>query len=590
MINGKRECVNLGVKLVGTPPKSLKLKDEGDTEFERSKGAAFERLKQIATEARGTRDAARLVRRLYQIETGAEVRTTKLSDLENEWVKLPRRRPLAEKYEKEGRSILGRFVSFVKDRNRRAVHLGHVDEGTATAFMKAETERKVSARTWNGTLKLLRATFRHLLPNGSPDPFAKLVTREEETVFRKPFTPVELRAILDEAKDDELIRPILVTGMCTAMRRGDCCQLQWKDVDLARGFVTVKTAKTGGMVSIPIFGLLREELLKRRSAECGVRSDSSSQPSPQGGEGGSGSGGTRKRQAGGLPHGREGFVFPDAAAMYEKNPYGITARVKKVLWAALTRLADAEGGKRKAEIGQAEEKKPGLPEVSADEVRRRGEAYLGSLPAGERRESMGKVFGEYIGGASVATVAKSVGVSQSTVSLYLNEVEREIKCKVVRRAGGIAEAVKEDSSVLRVERAKGLRRASVRDFHSLRVTWVTLALTAGVPLELVQRVTGHKTTDVVLKHYFRPGQEDFRLALEGAMPKLLTMGKDHRTTGLRTTRPEDEGQKSEDGGQRAGSPPWPARSGAAREEMRELIGAVRPVALRERMLKVWAKW
>ncbi len=65
---------------------------------------------------------------------------------------------------------------------------------------------------------------------------------------------------------------------------------------------------------------------------------------------------------------------------------------------------------------------------------------------------------------------------------------------------------------------KGLRRGSVRDFHSFRVTWVTLALTAGVPLELVQRVTGHKTTDVVLKHYFRPGQEDFRLALEGAMP------------------------------------------------------------------------
>jgi hypothetical protein len=45
-----------------------------------------------------------------------------------------------------------------------------------------------------------------------------------------------------------------------------------------------------------------------------------------------------------------------------------------------------------------------------------------------------------------------------------------------------------------------------------------------VPLELVQRVTGHKTTHVVLKHYFRPGQEDFRLALESAMPKLLRVG------------------------------------------------------------------
>jgi hypothetical protein len=77
---------------------------------------------------------------------------------------------------------------------------------------------------------------------------------------------------------------------------------------------------------------------------------------------------------------------------------------------------------------------------------------------------------------------------------------------------------------IHAERKGGLRRASVRDFHSFRVTWVTLALTAGVPLELVQKVTGHKTVDVVLKHYYQPGREEFRRALQSAMPKLLTNG------------------------------------------------------------------
>ena len=48
-----------------------------------------------------------------------------------------------------------------------------------------------------------------------------------------------------------------------------------------------------------------------------------------------------------------------------------------------------------------------------------------------------------------------------------------------------------------------------------------------MPLELVQKVTGHKTTDIVLKHYFQPGREDFRQALQSAMPKLLTNG--HKT-------------------------------------------------------------
>ncbi len=73
-------------------------------------------------------------------------------------------------------------------------------------------------------------------------------------------------------------------------------------------------------------------------------------------------------------------------------------------------------------------------------------------------------------------------------------------------------------------RSGAVSKASVRHFPSFRVTWVTLALTAGVPLELVQKVTGHRTTDIVLNHYFRPGREDFRQALQSAMPKLLTNG------------------------------------------------------------------
>ena len=57
------------------------------------------------------------------------------------------------------------------------------------------------------------------------------------------------------------------------------------------------------------------------------------------------------------------------------------------------------------------------------------------------------------------------------------------------------------------------------------MTWVPLALTAGVPLQLVQKVTGHRTTEIVLKNYFQPGQEDFRWALAAAMPKTDRRGR-----------------------------------------------------------------
>ena len=46
------------------------------------------------------------------------------------------------------------------------------------------------------------------------------------------------------------------------MRRGDCCTLLRTSVDLEGGFVTVKTAKTGETVQIPIFPLLRSVLGK----------------------------------------------------------------------------------------------------------------------------------------------------------------------------------------------------------------------------------------------------------------------------------------------------------------------------------------
>lgn len=74
---------------------------------------------------------------------------------------------------------------------------------------------------------------------------------------------------------------------------------------------------------------------------------------------------------------------------------------------------------------------------------------------------------------------------QGSVSGYLNEIEAAVECKIVRgrpEGGSVTAALKSDSSLLRVKREGSERRASVRDFHSFQVTWVTLALTAGVPL------------------------------------------------------------------------------------------------------------
>ena len=72
-------------------------------------------------------------------------------------------------------------------------------------------------KTWNDTLKLLRATFKYLLPAGGINPFVGTPTKEAETVFRIPFSPEELAAISEAARADEFIRPIIIVGMCAAI-------------------------------------------------------------------------------------------------------------------------------------------------------------------------------------------------------------------------------------------------------------------------------------------------------------------------------------------------------------------------------------
>jgi integrase len=468
LVNGKKTIVNLKVPIAGKRPPKRTM--QGDDEFEQSRGRAQEAYDRLATEMAEDRTGERTLQKLAEAKTGREVEFPKIAQLADRWAKIPRRKTPDERYALQCRLRLKRFAEFVTKHQKGATEFIEVKPATARAFMDAEAARKVSPKTWNDTLKLLRATFKHLHPQlaeGS-NPFHGLVTKASETVNREPFSVEELKAIVDTCAADDFIRPIILTGMCTAMRRGDCCMLRWADVDLKAGFLSVETAKTGERVDIPIFPMLAEEL-HRAKAKAGESE----------------------------------FCFPEAAQMYQSNPDGITWRVKQVIARALESMP-----------------KPGTPALpppaSPEEVRTRVDTYLTKLGESKRAARLRAVFDAYAGGAPLDEVMAATGFSRGAVSNYLNEIERETGTSIVR---GHRRAPKIDA--LQEEREVGLRRASVRDFHSFRVTWITLALAAGVPLELVQRVTGHRTVAVVLKHYFRPGREDFKQVLFKAMPNML---------------------------------------------------------------------
>jgi len=479
--------VKLQVPLRGRVP--VGPDDDGDRVFRASKAEAEKEHNKVLAEIRGDPGAEKAIQRLVELKTGGIVVFPTLAELPSHWERISRRKKPNERYAKQCKSALVDFADFVHDKKPHVVQFIQVTPELAKAYMEHREADGVSSKTWNDTLKLLRATFKHLHPQVAEgqNPFGRLVTRALETVSRHPFSPEEMRKILDECAGDDFIRPIIVTGMCTAMRRGDCCLLRWEDVDMKAGFITVKTSKTGETVDIPILALFRDELQKAELA---------------------------RDQADEAPE----YVFPAQAQMYLKNADGITLRVQRVVSKALGGPTDGET--------------EALPELSVDETRRLGLEYIANMPNGTKANRMKAVFESYMDGKNINDVMACTEVSKGSVSGYLTELELGTGCRIIRgRHEGVSFAarMRSDKSVLHASRPNGERRASVRDFHSFRVTWITIALAAGVPLEIVQRVTGHKTVDVVLKHYFRPGREDFRRTLENAMPQLFLQSSQPKT-------------------------------------------------------------
>ena len=212
------------------------------------------------------------------------------------------------------------------------------------------------------------------------------------------------------------------------------------------------------------------------------------------------------------------MVFPEAAELLERNPDSLTWQFKKIVARAF-----AEDDEQDEGVEQP---------VSASEVREEGEAaIIENVEEGPRRDRILDVFRRYCDGQSMRQIVDASGHAKCTVSYDLHGVEEMIGTKFLRVQ---PKSIKKDiRAMTQVKRGKGQRAASVRDWHALRATFVTLALSAGVPVELVRRVTGHATVEVVLKHYFRPDREQFKAALVGAMPKVLT-GKKARV------KPADE--------------------------------------------------
>lgn len=469
-IDGKEYVKNLQVGIRGKRPD--KLTETGSLQFEHSRGEAQNALDNLLDVMESGKSTEELAQAVYQARTGGRrVKTYLIDDLQDIWRDMPRKRTSSTKHLELCLSWLKVFMDYAATNFPTVKKLDHLSLHQAKTYLKHQKDRGIAAKTYNDILWVLKAVFRRAGSNV----FDEFKSMPVETVNRKPYSPDELKAVFEAAESDEFIRPIIIMAACTAMRRGDCCLLKWDSVDLEEGYITVKTSKTGATVDIPIFPMLYDEIATRQ----GNRSE---------------------------------YVFLEQAKQYKRNPGMLTDRLRKVLSLAGFRDHDVKTIRV-------------IDDFDPAKLKRKVTGHIKTVRNERKRDRMQRLFDSYSSGLRMCEAAEKVGISLSTASGYLNELEAVtgiafIRGKPRKNVGHLPPK----RGNVHAERETGLLRASIRDFHSFRTTWVTIALSGGIPFELVQKVTGHTTASVVMKHYFKPHRAQLKRAIQRSMPNMLAAG------------------------------------------------------------------
>ncbi len=502
MANGKSRETSL-CAWQGTPPDNP-AKEEGNAAFEQSRERARKQLKEAMEGRRDADEELRDAQKIHALRYGYRVDRVKIADLAAKWDALPHKADLTEERRERVHSVLRTFKTFMAGKFPNVKEAGALTAEHFKAFLDSLDAAGLSARSWNDYLSILRGVLAKVdgQSRGFRDYLANLPKKDESTIHRRPFDGAELDAILAAAAEVDLeLYPVLVAAVSTALRRGDVARLRWDAVDMAEGFVAVKTSKTGESVSIPIFPPFMAVL---KEAE-------------------------RKRKRG-VP-----FIWPEIAASYARNPDSLNYRLGKVLEAAgFTRpkrpkedaeaaAGDGDGDADGEDTGRREPRGSNAGRYEAPEDAEAAAVLLEDGMAregwtGKRREKARRILALHYEGRSATEIAAEIGTSKGAVSDYfrtMEEVGQMALVSIPKREAPALPTLADGNG----EQRK--RRGSLCGWHSFRTTFCTLALANGVPMEILRKITGHRTAEIVLKHYDRRGRDAMRKAIGDAMPKAI---------------------------------------------------------------------
>jgi integrase len=159
-----------------------------------------------------------------------------------------------------------KFTKWLSKEHPRVSNLNGITPAIASEYASNMIRDKASPNTFNkrlNFLKLLCETLAHPAQLQA-NPFEKIKRKKLKTVSKRELTIEELRRILDTGNKD--LKLLLMLGLHTGLRLGDCATLKWGEVDLQRMLIRRIPNKTRSRSPKPVVAGITASLYSELNA------------------------------------------------------------------------------------------------------------------------------------------------------------------------------------------------------------------------------------------------------------------------------------------------------------------------------------
>ena len=203
-----------------------------------------------------------------------------LAEVWNEYIKSPNRNELAISTLHAKRNVWMHFAKWMEHNYLPVEDLAGVTPDAIAEYL-ASLRANLCGSSYNNRVCVLREIFRVLADKAGldEDPWYGVRLRPDDSHSRRELTTEELRRLLKAAKEYGNQAPgtkhqapstnewhtLFLIGIYTGLRLGDCCKLDWSQINIAQSVIQLMPQKTrrhhGRIVTIPIHPALGQALL-----------------------------------------------------------------------------------------------------------------------------------------------------------------------------------------------------------------------------------------------------------------------------------------------------------------------------------------